>query len=105
MTMGPFTIVKDNYGHYQVNDRWCDPVATVGTHDHGEAWIELFYKTQALQDQFLRTNIHVPLATLLRERLAAVVNRARAKKAAAQRPPQRQMKLSCGAKVYVECAA
>jgi len=72
--MGPFTIVKDDRDGYKVNDRWCDPAATVDTIEHGEAWIELFYKTQALQDQFLRTNVHVALQNMQERRREYIAN-------------------------------
>ena len=117
MTMGPFTIVKTSDDQYQINDRWCDPAAVVDTHEHGQAWIELFYKALNLQNQFLGVNSHAVQTMEKQAQMAAAEQRERNKQALAEskgRPKggkprgirkTRQLQLSCGAKVYVDYVA
>ena len=115
MTMGPFTIVKTSDDQYQINDRWCDPAAVVDTYEHGEAWIELFYKALDLQNRFLGVSSQTVQALERQAQTAAVEQRERnkqAREAAKGRPKggrprgvrkTRQLRLSCGARVYVDC--
>jgi len=115
--MGPFTVVKTSDDQYQINDRWCDPAAVVDTYEHGEAWIELFYKALDLQNRFLGVSSQTVQALERQAQTVAAEQRERnkqAREAAKGRPKggrprgirkTRQLQLSCGAKVYVDYVA
>ena len=125
MTMGPFTVAKAKDGGYTVNDRFSDPAAHVDTHEHGQEWVKRFYQTLGLEERFLgidsqfvqrlvqdaaeqQRERNIKARALAKQALAAAraeVKRTKPRRHRKGSTTKKQLQLSCGARVFLECAA
>lgn len=97
MSMGPFKI-KFEGGKYLIKNRWGDLIREAWTDQQAHNWVNDWYTTRALEDKFLKTNIHVRLRNYKnRIRLNKIRRQQRGKYVKAQdRLGLHALTLSCG---------
>jgi len=105
MSMGPFSINREGQ-KYLIKNQWGDLIRETWTLQEAHNWEDEWYRTRALEDKFLHTNIHVRLLTRKRKQDTTATRKRITAKAEKKRGNARitMITLSCGFELHLRKA-